>query len=77
MREEIYQTLGAMTSQVSGFYRATAVLPAWTAALVGELPVMPNQHLRLLIRHVINPFVKACPLMHRCFPPFTLLFVLL
>ncbi len=65
MREEIYQTLGSMTAHVAGFYGTTAALPAWAAALVGDLPIMPNQHLRLLIRHVITPLVKACPPMHR------------
>jgi hypothetical protein len=65
MREETYQTLGALASQVAGFYEAAAALPAWAAALVGDLPSMPNQHLRLLLRHIIIPLVKACPPVHR------------
>ncbi|BDA43725.1 Exportin-5 [Coccomyxa sp. Obi] len=65
MREELYQTLGTIASQISGFYQMTALLPAWQAALVGDLAVMPTQHLRMLIRHIIIPLVKACPPTHR------------
>lgn len=72
MREELYQTLGAMASQIAGLYQMTAVLPAWAAAIVGDLPIMPNQHLRLLTRHVISPLVKACPPAHRSASCFTL-----
>ena len=68
MREELYQTLGAIASQIAGFYQMAAMLPAWAAALVGDLPIMPNQHLRLLTRHVITPLVKACPPAHRSVP---------
>lgn len=66
MREELYQTLGAMATQVAGFYQMTAVLPGWAATLVGDVHSMPNQHLRLLTRHVIIPLIKACPPAHRC-----------
>lgn len=66
MREELYQTLGAIASQISGFYQMTALLPAWQAALVDDLASMPTQHLRMLIRHIIIPLVKACPPTHRC-----------
>jgi hypothetical protein len=68
MREELYQTLGAIAAQIAGFYQMTAALPAWAAALVGDLPMMPTQHLRLLTRHVITPLVKACPPAHRSAP---------
>lgn len=65
MREELYQILGSLASSVAGFYQATAAQPAWVGALVGDLDMLTNQHLRLAMRHIFIPLVKACPPMHR------------
>ena len=65
MREELYQILGSLASSVAGLYQATAEQPAWVGALVGDLDMLTNQHLRLTMRHIFIPLVKACPPMHR------------
>ena len=65
MREELYQTLGALAGQVSSFYAASASAPDWAAALAGDLPSMRDAHVRLLMRHVLRPLVRACPPAHR------------
>ena len=64
-KEELYQALGYLASQVSGFYQATALQPAWAAALVGDLPSMTNGNIRIMQRHVTIPLCKACPPVHR------------
>ena len=71
VREELYQTLGALAGQVSSFYAASAAAPAWAAALAGDLPSMRDAHVRLLMRHVLRPLIKACPPAHRYFPSTT------
>ena len=65
VREELYQTLGALAGQVSAFYAASAAAPAWAAALVGDLPHLRDAHVRLLMRHVLRPLIRACPPAHR------------
>ena len=65
MREELYQILGSLASSVASFYQAAATQPAWAAALVGDLDVLINPHLRLAMRHIYIPLVKACPPTHR------------
>ena len=65
MREELYQILGSLASSVASLYQATAAQPAWVAALVGDLDMLINPHLRLAMRHIYIPLAKACPPMHR------------
>ena len=65
MREELYQILGGLASSVASFYQAAAAQPAWAAALVGDLDMLTNPHLRLAMRHIYIPLVKACPPSHR------------
>lgn len=65
MREELYQILGSLASSVAGFYQATAAQPVWVGALVGDLDMLTNQHLRLAMRHIFIPLVKACPPIYR------------
>lgn len=71
VREELYQTLGALAGQVSAFYADAAAAPAWAAALAGDLPHLRDAHVRLLMRHVLRPLIRACPHTHRqSFPLF-------
>ena len=65
MREELYQILGGLASSVASFYQAAAAQPAWAAALVGDLDMLTNPHLRLAMRHIHIPLIKACPPPHR------------
>ena len=65
MREELYQILGSLASSVASFYQAAATQPAWVAALVGDLGTLINPHLRLAMRHIYIPLIKACPTIHR------------
>ena len=65
MREELYQILGSLASSVASFYQAAATQLAWAAALVGDLDMLINPHLRLAMRHIYIPLVKACPPIHR------------
>ena len=65
MREELYQVLGSLASSVSGLYESSAAQPAWVAALVVDLDMLTNQHLRLAMRHIYICLVKACPPVHR------------
>ena len=65
MREELYQILGSLASSTASFYQATAAQPAWVAALVGDLDMLINQHLRLAMRHIYIPLVKSCPPVYR------------
>ena len=68
MREELYQILGSFASSVASFYQAAATQPAWVAALVGDLDMLINSHLRLAMRHIYIPLIKACPPIYRQAP---------
>lgn len=65
MREGLYQTLGYILRNVGGFPSCTALAPLWVSALTGHLQDLHSSHVRMLVRHIMLPLNKSCPLTGR------------
>ena len=65
VQESIYQTLGALSTQVSGLYCCEPGRQLWAPALLRSLEHVHPQYQRMMLRHLMLPFTKHCPPQHR------------
>ena len=66
LRELLYQNMGLLPPVFAALPRCPGVVELWRPALVGHVGGMQRQHLRLLIRHTLQPLCKGIPLDMRC-----------
>ena len=65
VREALYQTFGYIVRHVGGFFSCTSLAGLWVVALTANLQDLLSNNVRMLIRHIMLPLLKHCPLSAR------------
>jgi hypothetical protein len=61
-REALYQTFGYILRNVGGFPACTSLAGLWVSAMTAHLDDLHSSNVRMLIRHIMLPLLKDCPL---------------
>ena len=61
IREMLYQLVGLLGPRMEAFPACGDASSLWVPTLAGQIPHAQRQHLRLLIRHILQPLTRACP----------------
>lgn len=65
VEESLYQSLGMLSTSMTAFYGCGGAQGLWGPCLTSNLQYMDHQHLRMMLRHLLLPFVRICPPQHR------------
>ena len=60
-REMLYQLVGLLGPRMEAFPACGEASSLWVPTLAAHIPQAQRQHLRLLIRHILQPLTRACP----------------
>jgi len=64
VREFIYCTLGMLAHQCPAALDSPSIHAVFSSKLFSYLDTLDHQHVRIMMRHVFLPFIRACPVRH-------------